>query len=126
MNKKRIGMEKADKQGTSKAVPEKGSASRLIVAKLIALFSFGFVMLFLMTEVCTMGMYGLPYLTTEIARNVGVQSGSDWVVGSILWWFPSLFLTIILAVFHVYLIKAVVKKMWKWLVSVMRKSVDKC
>lgn len=114
------------KNESSKKAGVTSSATRLIVAKLIALIVFGFVLLFLMTEVCTFGMYGLPYLSTEIARNVGVQSGADWVIGCILWGFPTLFLTIVLALCHFYLIKMIIGKLWRWLVAVMRKSAENC
>lgn len=103
----------------------KKSVTRLWIAKLIALLTFGFVLMFVMTEVCTFGMYGIPYLSTEIARNVGVQAGADWVVGCILWGFPTLFLTIVLALVHFYLVKLIMGKMWRWLMAVMRKSVEK-
>lgn len=115
-----------DNNQTKSVSVARTSQSRLIVAKLISLLSFGFVLLFLLTEVCTFAMYGLPYLSTEIARNVGVQSGADWVVGCILWGFPTLFLTIVLALLHVYLVRMILGKVWRWMVAVMKKSVDNC
>lgn len=97
-------------------------STKLIAAKVIAVTVFIVVMFTLLTEVLSVAMYGIPYLSTEIARNVGVGTGADWVGGSILWFLPSMFLTIILAILHVSLIKVVVKKMWRWMIGVMRKS----
>lgn len=102
----------------------KGSLSRLIVAKIIALSVFIVVMILVISEVMGFAMYGIPYLFTEIARNVGVTSGADWVVGGILWAFPCLFLTIFLALLHYAVLKKIVVKLWRWMVAVMKKSVD--
>lgn len=96
--------------------------SKLIVAKVIAFAVFLVVMLLLFTEVVSMTIYGVPYISTEIARNFGVQTGADWVAGSILWFLPSVFIVIILAQVHFYVIKVIVKKMWRWMTSVMKQS----
>lgn len=100
------------------------SSSRLIVAKVIAFSVFCLGVLFVITEIMTMCMYGIPYILTEIARNVGVQAGADWVVGGILWAFPALFITIILALLHFFAAKKIIVKLWKWMISVMKKSVE--
>ena len=94
----------------------------LILAKIIALSVFCLVCLIMISEVFSFGSWGLPLLLTYVANGVGVTKGADWVIGGILWAFPSLFFTIVFALLHFYGWKAVLKRLWKWMIFIMKKS----
>lgn len=102
----------------------KKSQSALVVAKVLALVAFGVVMLLLASEVMAVCTYGIPLLVVQIAQMQGVGTGADWVIGGTLWFFPSLFLVLMIAWAHTILIRKIMGRMWKFVCRVMKKSVE--
>lgn len=102
---------------------EKKSKSSLVVAKVIAVAVFCMVVLLLCSEMLAVAMYGIPLLLVEIAKVQGVGQGADWIIGCTLWFFPSLFMVLMLVAGHIALAKVCLKKLWTWVSGVLRKSV---
>lgn len=98
------------------------SKGALIAAKVIAVSGFCLGVLFLLSEVLAFCMYGIPLLVVEIAKVQGVGTGADWVIGGTLWFLPSLFLVLVLALAHWALLKACIGRMFRWMVGVLKKS----
>lgn len=99
-----------------------GKTSHLVVAKVLALAAFCVVILFFLVEVFSIAVYGLPLLLTEVAKYNGVKTGADWVLGMILWGFPSLFLTLLVTGLHWVMLRAVFGRMGRWVVRVLKQT----
>lgn len=97
------------------------SMTSLILAKIIALSVCFILVILAVSEIFAFGGYALPLLLTYLANNVGVTKGADWVIGGILWAFPSLFVTIILSLLHFYFWKMIFVKVWRWMIVIMKK-----
>lgn len=102
-----------------------GSLARLIVAKVIAVAIFCIVCLLLFSEVASVATTGIPYLSTYIMDIFGSETVlSSTATLYIYWLLPMFFIVILLALVHYAFIKAILKKLWHWMINVMRKNVS--
>lgn len=99
------------------------SKSALIVAKVIAVAVVCMGLLLLASEVLAVCMYAIPLMVVQIAKVQGVAVGADWVIGGTLWFFPSLFLVLVLGLAQWAFVKWSVTKMFHWVKHVLRQSM---
>lgn len=110
-----------------------GNGLRRIIAAVLSFFSS----VLLLSELMTMALYVLPFVSVQMYQMAGVQLMTEtmvlgdmtvvnFVVLMMMWFFPTLFVCVLLVLVHWKLICVVMKRVGLWLRIVFpaRKKVD--